>query len=171
MAIIKNIQPLTELDKKTTYLVLISPEKIPHLAIVENDKYYSLTHKKAVIGDDFESYLRFFKQSQRKILLIEVKLELSKAKIEDVFKRFSKAAVNDNTCLAPIKSYLFKESKANFVYELVPELQEKKLIGQSFHINMDEDIDESKQYQLRKYTKDDIFSYIDSLNKKYANRG
>ena len=72
MAEVKNIAKFDRIDSKSTYLVLISPEKIPHLIIVQQNKYYSLTYKKSVIAEDFDSYLKFLKKSGKKVLLLEI---------------------------------------------------------------------------------------------------
>lgn len=169
MARVEHVQELKKINPKATYLLLISPDEIPHLAIVQAGNYFSLTHKKVLINESFKPYFALLKRTKRKMLFIEVKAE--RDNLESVFKQFTKASPNATTCLVPVQQFLLNESKAEFVYELIPELQAANLILGSYHINLADDLTELGDFNLNEYSKEAIFSYIDSLNTKHAKRG
>lgn len=166
MAKVKSVQPLIKLSDQGTYLVLISPETIPHLVVVRNGKYYSLTNKKSVIGEDFNPYLAFLKRSNRKVLFLE--LDVINGDIKNSYESYQKVNSKDTTCLSPIKDWLSIEESIQFVYELIPMLYLKEMIKETYHINMGDIIVEGGDFVLSQYSKADIYSYIDKLNRKYV---
>lgn len=166
---IKNIQPLNWIKPAANYLVLISPESIPHLAIVSKGRYYSLTHKKAQVGEDFKPYFDFLKRTKRKVLFIKFDADIED--VESVFQQYEKAVVGKITCLHPIKNILAPKSKADYIFDLLPELESRGIIEESFQINMEDLIDSNNRFVLNTYDKDDIYAYIETLNEKYAKRG
>ena len=168
MAVIKKMKQLDKLDLSATYLLLISPENIPHLAIVSEGKYYSLTHKKSFIAEPFGPYFNFLKRANRKMIFIEFSDPIVNP--EEIFGRYQKADMDSTTCLLPVKDCLLPGSAAGFVYELVPELYAANKIKQAFHVNMEYDLTDLGDFNLSIYPKEAIFSYIESLNEKYVKR-
>ncbi len=166
MTKIKSVQALKELNQNNTYLLLISPESIPHLVLVDKGKYYSLTNRKSVIGEDFKSYFEFLKRSKRKVLFIELSVDATE--IESNFKKYQKVNSGDITCLQPIKDWLNAPEEIQFVFALIPWLQENNIIMNSYHLHMEDILDNLGDFKLSEYTKEDIYSYIDRLNKKYV---
>lgn len=167
MAKIKNLKPF-EYSRQATYLVLISPETIPHLVLVHHGRYYSLTHKKVILGEDFSAYLTFLKRAKRKIVFLE--LETLENHPLEKFEAYKRADRYVATCLNPIIDTVHSKSEAGFVYELVPELYNQKKIKNAFYLNMENDLTDLGDFNLSEYSKEAIFSYIESLNKKYAKR-
>ncbi|MFT5823582.1 MAG: hypothetical protein ACI8ZM_004844 [Crocinitomix sp.] len=163
-----NLQKLDEVKPSSIYLVLISPEAIPHLALVHKGKYFSLTHKKSIIGELFQPYYNFLNRSNRKMIFIEIKGDIVDPAV--MFAEYSKANMDAITCLLPIKDCLLPESKAEFVYELIPDLYLGGKISGAFHINLEEDLTDLGDFNLSVYPKKAIFSYIESLNEKYVKR-
>lgn len=168
MARLEQVQKITKINPKATYLLLISPDEIPHLAIVQDGNYFSLTHKKVIINEPFSPYFSFLKRTKRKMLFLEVRT--NRTDLESVFKQYTKAAPNEMTCLVPVQQYLLKDSQSEFVYELIPELQAANLIQAVYQLNLEEDLTESGDFNLNEYSKAAIFSYIDSLNSKHVKR-
>lgn len=162
------LQKLEDLNPSSSYLLLISPEKIPHLALVHKGAYYSLTHKKSIIGELFQPYYNFLSRSNRKMILIEIKGEIADPNVK--FGEYTRANTNATTCLYPIKDCLLPESKAEFVFELIPDLYLAGKIKQSFYVNLEDDLTELGDFNLSVYPKKAIFSYIESLNEKYVKR-
>jgi len=169
MAKIQGIKKLGKLNLSSTYILLISPEYIPHLALVTKGKYFSLTHKKAFMNESFDPYFKFLRRSKRKMLFIELEGDLLDP--EDVFSRYEKASVGSTTCLLPVRECVLPRSKAGFIFELVPDLYEGGKIKGAYQVNMDDDINDLGEFNLTVYDKEAIFSYIESLNEKYAKRG
>lgn len=168
MAKVKDVKQLAELNDSATYLLLISPEKIPHLAVICHGKYFSLTHKKVVMNEPFEPYFRYLKKSGRKMLFIELNLDL--IDFEAYFSRYTRAGLEADTCLVPIKESVLPFSKAQFVFELIPDLYNADKIKNAFHLNLAADLTDLGDFNLSIYPKEAIFSYIESLNQKYAKR-
>lgn len=162
------LQKLDVFNPSSTYLLLISPEKIPHLALVYKGDYYSLTHKKAIVGEAFQPYFNFLKRANRKMVFIEIMDAINDP--QTVFKSYSKADRDKTTCLFPIKDCLLPESKADFVYELIPYLYLAGKIKSAFHVNLQDNLTDLGDFNLSVYPKNAIFSYIESLNEKYVKR-
>ncbi|MBK9591604.1 MAG: hypothetical protein IPO32_08860 [Crocinitomicaceae bacterium] len=72
MTKLSNVVPFPGADKNKTYLLLISPESIPHLCIIHNGLYYSLTYKECENAKDFNQYLQFLLRAKRKMLFVEI---------------------------------------------------------------------------------------------------
>lgn len=163
-----DLQKLEEVNPSSVYLVLISPEAIPHLALVHKGKYYSLTHKKSIIGELFQPYYNFLSRSNRKMIFIEIIDDISDP--EEMFAEYTKANMEAITCLLPIKDCLLPKSKAEFIYELIPDLYLAGKISGAFYVNLEDDLTDLGDFNLSVYPKKAIFSYIESLNEKYVKR-
>jgi len=168
MTRIKNVIDWNGIQSNSTYLLLISPEKIPHLALVSKGGYFSLTHKKSIISEPFEPYLAFLERSLKRMLFVE--LTINPEELEDIFKQYQQVNTENITCLFPIRQAILPESKAEFVYDLIPELEENGLVKAIYHINMRDLLSENRDFELSAYSKTAIFAYIESLNHKYAKR-
>jgi len=163
-----DILPFPGVDKNATYLVLISPESIPHLCLIHRGLYYSLTYKECEIGKDFAIYLQFLIRAKRKILFLEIDQAVNYP--WTVFKKYQQLANTNLTCIDPIKETLMEKSNAEYVFQLIPELQEANRIKQVFHLNMEMDLKNSPEFKLREYSKETIFAYIQALNEKHIKR-
>ena len=166
---VAGVKSLNWLNPSANYLILINPEKIPHLGLIKKGHYYSLTYKKTQLKEPFKPYFNFLKRSGRAMLFLEIKTDLDE--VEEVFERYEKAVVGKTTCLHPIRETILPSSQANFIYELLPELEQIEVIGQAFHVNMDDLLDENLDFTLSTYDKNSIYSYIETLNEKHAKRG
>ena len=160
---LNSVRSLTQYSESSTYLLLISPEKIPHLVIVRNGKYYSLTHKKSIVACDFGPYFIFLKNSGRKVLFVE--LNTNEDGPKKAFEKYEKVNTENISCLDPIKEWLLPNEQIEYVFELIPTLYEKNRIIGVQQINMDDDLDGGQNFLLSKYSKKDIFSYIEELNR------
>lgn len=167
MTKIKGIRPIQD-SLTGDYLVLISPESIPHLLLVTKDTYYSLTHKKSVIGGAFQPYLKSLQRKKHQLLFFQLNADLME--IDYIFKKYQKVNSTSITCLNPIKEVLLPASRANFIFELIPELMQQNRITAVYQSNMSNDPENPIDFELSVYTKQEIYSYIDSLNKKYAHK-
>lgn len=165
---IRGIKKWDEVNPESTYLMLISPQEIPHLVLVSKNAYYSLTHKKSVFDEPVQPYLKFLQRSGKSVLIAELRVE--PLELSTIFKRYQKANTDEITCLLPIREALLPNSSANFVFELIPELLGQDLIGAFYQLNMDDLVNQSNDFELSTYSKEAIFSYIESLNEKYAKR-
>ena len=60
------------------------------------------------------------------------------------------------------------DDSIEFVYELLPVLYSQNKINKAYHFNMEENLDKLGDFKLSHYSKEDIYSYIDKLNRKYV---
>ena len=163
-----SVTELDAVDNAASYLLLINPDKIPHLVYIQSGKYYSLTYKESLIDLPFDHYFKKLKKLKKKMLFIE--LVESSSKAQEVFSNYLKADTGTTTCFVPIKDLILPNSKSEMIFELIPELYENQMIKKVSHLNLAADLDESKDFTLSVYNKDLIFSYIKALNKKDASR-
>jgi len=168
MTQLSNVIPFPGAEKNKTYLLLISPESIPHLCLIHGGLYYSLTYKECENARDFATYLHFLVRAKRKLLFVEV--DQAAQNPWAVFKKYEKLAGSGLTCLQPVKESLLENSKAEFVFELVQELQKANRIKQVYHMNMEPDFKDQDFFNLREYSKESIFTYIQALNEKHAKK-
>ena len=157
---------LPTFKKEQAYLVLINPDKIPHLVLVDQNKYFALTYKESIIGKDFEVYFESLKRAKKKVLFVELNLSLKVAR--EVFQKYDVAG--ENSCFVPIKEVLLPTSQASFIFQLIPELYEQNLISKAHHLNLQPDLDDLGDFKMTTYSKDDIYSYIQSLKERNAQR-
>lgn len=161
-------KPFSGFEDSKNYLVLVSPEKIPHLVLVTQNNYYSLTYKEAELGKDAGRYLDLLKRLNKAMLVFELHADLSK--IDAAFANYIAADSANTTCFVPIKSLIAPESKAEMIFELIPELNANKLIGNCYHLRLEKFLSISGEFELRTYTKEMIFSYIQQLKDKDVSR-
>jgi hypothetical protein len=168
MSIFDNVLPFPGADKNATYLLLVSPESIPHLVLVHNTLCYSLTYRECEIGKDFGVYLQALVRAKRKMLFVEL------SGIEEnpwtIFQRYAQLTGTGLTCIVPVKETILPGSKAEFVFELIPDLQDQGKIKQVYHLNMEPEFKKSATFTLRQYKKEAIYAYIQALNERDLKR-
>lgn len=166
----KVIQPkkFVELDSTSSYLLLISPESIPHLLFIQNNAYFSLTTKESVIGNDFTGYLKQLIRLKKKLIFIE--LNSNPPNVKDVFEHYVTVDTDNITCFTPIKNILLPKSKAEMIHQLIPELYENHLIKASYYFGLEKELDNLGDFKLSEYSKEMIFSYIQQFKETDAER-
>jgi len=163
LRIIENITPLSK-DKLSTgtFLCLFGTDKIPpHLGLIVNGEYYSTSAKGSRVGEKIELILRRVNQSLIPSLFIQLDIEENIPKLVSIFNKYPKLK-ESQTCLLPIKDYIDSVgenvSSANFVFELIPILNERKLILNAYSLYMKE-----LSFELAIYSKEDIANRIVKL--------
>lgn len=168
MAEIKNVQEgFYDLDEGA-YLLLINPTKIPHLVYLQDGRYYSLTYEGVELGYSFAPYFERLIRTGKQIIFLE--LVNSNHNPFTVFSEYLAAGDNATTCFYPIKQMLLPESKAELIFQLIPELYENKLINSAKHFRLAAHLDAAQNFKLSTYNKADVDAYINSLKSKYAER-
>lgn len=165
---LKNVVQFDKIDPKSTYLLLVNPEKIPHLILIKNGRYFSLTYKESVVDQDFHHYFKKLKRLNKKMIFI--RLSLDPNTVNQEFSNYLAANSTDLTCFVPIKNILLPKSKAEMIHELIPELYENQFIEEVSHLNLDSELNDNGEFSLSVYTKKMIFSYIQHLKNKDAIR-
>jgi len=133
----------------------------PHLGLIVNGKYYSTSAKGSRVGEKTELILRRVNQTLIPTLFIELDLKQDIKKLVDAFEKYPKLK-EKQTCLLPIKDYVnsmgLGVSSARFVFELLPILQQRNLILESFSLHMSD-----SSFELKVYSKEDIANRIVKL--------
>jgi hypothetical protein len=156
---------LTDIESGT-YLILINPERIPHLVYLHDGRYYSLTYKGVELAFSFLPYLDRLIRTKKKMIFIELDVELLNA--FEVFSSYKNAGDDQKTCLNPVKELILPESKAEMVFQLIPELYKNGLIKSVSHIGLEDMLDEKGDFELTEYAKEDIINYIQLLKNRYV---
>jgi hypothetical protein len=161
-------KPFSGFDASKNYLVLVSAEKIPHLVLVSKNLYYSLTYKEAELGKDAVHYLDLFERLNKTLLVFELNAEISDVK--QTFSTCISADTNNTTCFVPVKRLLAPDSQAEMIFQLIPELLKNKRINNCYHLRLENYLTDTGGFELRTYTKEMIFLYIQQLKDKDARR-
>lgn len=148
------------------YLLLIEPQHIPHLVFLQDGRYYSLTYKGVELGFSLAPYLERLIRLNKKIIFLEV--ERSEESPFQVFSDYVTAGDNEQTCFYPVKQLLLPNSKAEMIFELIPELYVDGKIKDAMHHGLSEFVDNQGNFELSEYTKSDVLAHIANLKEKYA---
>ncbi len=159
---------------KGVYIGVIHATRIPpHIGIIADGQYHSLSIKGQNINTSVSALLK--NSTLRKIpsLFIKIKphaifsdMYLNEHFITNV-QQFQRVDTGVATCLSPIKLF-FEEvydvpmKNVNYLYELLPVLQNEELIEHTTSLFVDE-----KNYQLPIYTLKEINAGIDQVRSEF----
>jgi hypothetical protein len=159
---------------KGLYIVVIHATRIPpHIGLIADKKYHSLTVKGQDINISVSALIKNIVQRKTSSLFIKIKshntfsnLYLREHFITNV-QQFQRVDVGVATCLSPMKLF-FEEvynvptSNVNYLYELLPILQGEGLIEHTASLFVEE-----KNYQLPLYTLSEINEGIERVRADY----
>jgi hypothetical protein len=174
------LKSFQELDEGL-WLALVGINEVPpHIAILSDSKYYSLSTRKVDCGNSIERILDILYRKNIHTLFIRIN---TKNKVRNyVVARNEAISINlllgsiykdlrplnnaENTCLSPVKeffaSYYSEDfSNVNYVFELLALAERKGLIKECSTINTIEN--ESNRITLPKYTMAQIRNKISAL--------
>ena len=163
------LDDMLDLDfSKVNGLLLTDAEKIPpHIGLVSNGFYYSATANGTILDRKMTSVLDVIIKKKKKVLFASFDFKLDEEIIRKTFLEYG-ALVNGKTCLHPARICVEKstglEFNVNFVFELLPLMQEQKLISSYHHFSLENHLSE-RYYKLPTYTKTDIVACIDRLKR------
>lgn len=161
---------------KGLYIAVVHATRIPpHIGMLIDNKYHSLSIKGQDINTPMEALVK--NSSIRKIPTLFIKIK-SHPTFSDIYLRehfitnvqsFERVDVGVATCLSPIKLF-FEEvynvsmKDVNYLYQLLPLLEAEGLIELVSSMNVDE-----KNYQLPLYTNKEIDAGINEVRKEFKN--
>jgi hypothetical protein len=176
MTIISNVKVLEEIKQNKLYLIIIhADKKPPHLGIICNRLYFSLTVKGSEIGIPINDKLDIIYRRKIPCILLEIITKEVSSFYQDILREiFNKYAPlkNTNTCLAPINEFL------NYAFQLMPEapllhgliaaLEKQNLISErlSIHLNLSK----NKIFEIPSYDINFVFDRIKRLNETETRR-
>ena len=169
---LQNIQLAKESELfRGTYILLLHANKIPpHIGLVVDGKYYSLTANETQSGVDVKVVWRTIQLKKIGSLFIMVDSIGSSSLLNEVFDQYDRAIAGKVSCLQPIKQYFHQQHQikiddVSFIFDLVERLEEYDLLTDTFHANLEKELT-SNSFTLIKYTLDEIYSRIQQLQKE-----
>ena len=162
------------------YIMLVNAARIPpHLGIIIDGNLYSLNVKGPTVDGDLSTMLRTIKQRNIESIFIKLHVpsSITNEQLSDAARKYVLAypavEAGRTTCLAPIRdlcSSMFgiPGHSANFIYELLPLLEEKELLASCYHLNLGNYL-ENGSFFLQRYTMEDIDNQIRMLKMEIGN--
>ncbi len=156
------------------WLAIIEVGEIPpHIALICEGLYYSVSVKKTDAGSSFASFLKAIGRRSKPSLFVKIKPTVSSSdkSIASFFEKYPPLnTVHENaneapvTCLNPIRdffanAYSEKYKRASFVFELLALAQQDGFIERCAGIY----IEQKREIILPKYTHSEIREKINSL--------
>jgi len=166
------IGPVTILNEQmlqfSSGVVLINAhKKPPHLGLFSLNRYFSLTATEVQNNLDLSFILQVIHRKKIPSLFILFNKKLNNSLVEETFSSYTNLK-NGITCINPINKLvnqqLFKVKNVQFIYELIPLIEEANELQSYHHLYCDAFlIDEL--FELRKYSMEDVLKRIKSLVK------
>lgn len=161
-----------EVLQKGTFLFIYRATRIPpHIGVVTNGMLYDIT----AVGPNIDLPVAdFFKTAvKRKTEVLFVKLDLPKVDTNKIISKKVKQhwkVTATKSCLVPVKEFLtevcdIELEKATFLFDLLPVLEEEKLVKGVYELNLQKKI-KNNVFELTKYSQQDIDACINALNRK-----
>lgn len=160
---------------KGLYLFVFRATRIPpHLGIITNGKLYDISLQGPNTDVPVEDFIDTVNRRQSEVIFIELKQPAFNSFLDDEIKYLVNKywkVTKDVSCLFPIREFLAsvfynpKMEQAGFIFELMPILEEHKLIKNITQLNLDKKLN-NNTLTLNTYTKEDIKNCIAALNRK-----
>ena len=178
---VRGIHEANELDLRDgIFLVIMHANRVPpHLSLVVNGKQFSLDVKGPSLDQDVAVLLRNIYWSKAATLFIKLSVPtiFSLLDLQDEVAKVTAAYPSVQagmiTCLAPIKDfcesvYQTSVGDIDFVFDLLPKLEEQGVLQESYHLHMHKYIDIEGGFELLTYSMFDINEQIQSVNSVLA---
>jgi len=154
------------------WLVLVGVNEIPpHIALISNGKYYSVSARKVNCGTSLERFLGVLERKKVSTLFIYMEIDNKNILLHSIHEHLQPLCMDDRTCLYPIKKF-FAESisgefeKINYVYDLLALSEKKRLLKECVSLHIEATI--AKNITLPKYTMVQIRNRIDQVSHQTA---
>ena len=163
---------------KNTWLVILHASRIPpHVGIVIDGNYNSLTIKGHELNIGIDVLLKTIQQKKIEALFVQLKkhpvfsTEYQKEICQLYIQQFTQVKQNEASCLSPVKLFLqefyalcFNEKE--LLFELTERLKQNNYISDAVGINVDEKL-EQDQFSLPMYTHEELQKVIRSERTNY----
>ncbi len=170
---IKNIQDIENISfKERLALSIIKIENIPpHLTLICDDEEFHLTLDGAVHTVGLAKRERVISLRKMQCLFFEIELNNDVASIKNTLLEIINGYKGVNgwevSCLEPIKDFFERQyqiemSDVSFVFELIPKLEAKGLVKNTYHKNLEDKITDGV-FKFKTYTKQDVIDYINTI--------
>ena len=149
------------------WLTLIGINEIPpHIALISEGKYYSVSAKKVDLGSSLEALLNTLKRKKIPALFVRINSEPLVREVQSIYSQNEPLGNTNETCLSPIKTVFLScfspdFSNVNYVFELLALAEDKGLLKTCCVLNYESR--NSNIVTLPTYTKDQIRKRITDL--------
>lgn len=167
-----NIKPaqLHSIEQGIHLIILNADRKPPHIMLTVGGYLYSLGVDGPMFDKPISSLWKYCIKNWVKTLFVELALhpvtsiDEIKSKARTIIDCYPSLDIGNATCLSPIKDFFYDVyqapvSNSNFIFELLPKLEAKRLIKGSMQLNMENYIT-NNSFQLLKYGMEDINAHI-----------
>jgi hypothetical protein len=180
------INPLNSLEQINSglWLVLVGVNEIPpHIALISEGKYYSLSTHKVDCGTLFERFLGIIERKQMPALFIRIMPPISwsnnviarneaissNASLNLIYQNLQPLSNNQLTCFSPIKRFFTETfshdfADVNYAFELLSLAEKKGMLKECVSLFCKET--NSKSITLPKYTSTQIRNRIEELSSR-----
>jgi hypothetical protein len=169
MTLLYHLQAFEKFRPDTLYLIIFhADKKPPHIGLVWNLRYFSLTTKGFEVDLPVEEKLLIVEKRKIPCLIIELKATVhdsnNATNLLKIFKSYGPLKPND-TCIAPITEYLESIYKVKLtgvlLHGLISELQKHALIERNYALHLL--FSKTNTYELPQYDKSQITMRINRL--------
>ena len=164
--------------QKNTWLVILHASRTPpHIGILIDGNYNSLTIKGHELDINITVLLKTIQQKKIESLFIQLKkhpvfsTDYQKEICQYYIKQFTQVKVNEASCLSPIKLFLQEfyaicENKQELLFELIERLKQNQYIDLTYGVNIEDKIEE-KEFSLPMYTNEQLQDVIKTERANY----
>jgi hypothetical protein len=163
---------------KNTWLVILHASRIPpHVGLVIDGNYNSLTIKGHELNIGLEVLLKTIQQKKIEVLFVQLKKhpvfssEYQKEICQHYVKQFTQVKQHEASCLSPVKLFLQEFyalclNEKELLFELTERLKQNNYITEVIGINVQEKPDQGL-FSLPMYTHDELQKVIQSERTRY----
>lgn len=161
--------------KQGLFIFIYRATKIPpHLGIITNGKLFDISSVGPNLGIDITDFYNTVLKRKTEVVFIELIKPNSNIELEVLAKNCVTLywkVTKEVSCLSPIKDFLVDAyqlntvKEANFIFELLPILEDEKLVKEKTQMNTSKKLKNNNLHIIR-YTKKDVENCLDALNRK-----
>lgn len=170
MTLIKQVNEFGEIKPDKLYLIIFhADKKPPHLGLIWNKLYFSLTIKGSEIEIPIDEKLEII--GKRKIPCLFLEIETPKAsrfllkELKEVFNSYP-PLTNKTSCLEPIADFFYKifqlRADSPLLHGMIDALQKQHLLIESFSLHLR--LTNNKTFELPAYDANIISKRINRLS-------
>ena len=177
MTLFTQVNEFGEIKPDKLYLIIIhADKKPPHLGIIWNQLYFSLTVKGSEVEIPVEEKLEILNKRKIPCLLMEIKTpEESNFFLNELTEIFSSypPLTNKTSCLEPIAEFFYKilqlKTEAPLLHGMIEALQKQHLISESFSLHLK--LTNNRTFELPAYNAIEVSERIRRLRLLEINKG
>jgi hypothetical protein len=163
---------------KHTWLVILHASRIPpHVGVVIDGNYNSLTIKGHELNVALEVLLKTIQQKKIEALFIQLKKhpvfssEYQKEICQHYIKQFTQVKQHEASCLSPVKLFLQEFyalclNEKELLFELTERLKQNNYVSGVIGLNVEEKL-EHEQFSLPMYTHEELQKVIQTERNHY----